>query len=128
MIAKYARIRDYKGVGVDPHLTLGKHYIVLGLTFKSNSVEYPSQIHILSDSEPFPSLWDLRHFDIVDPRLPDNWVLREFENFRAVGGCHELCPAAFVGAFWDLFHDGDSLAENKFQQVLSQLRLFHGFA
>lgn len=118
MIVRYARARAYQGKGKDPHLTLGNEYIVLGILFRSEDRSH--EITIRSDSEGVPSLWDIGLFDVIDPDLPNGWVLLDLGS-----GYYRLAPKEFAGDFWGRFHDGDPDAEKLFEQVVGKLKAFH---
>ena len=114
----YARSRGYKGEGVDPHFTLGKTYIVLGVSFRPEG--RPAMISIQRDSDNTPTMAELQYFDIVEPAIPGNWGV-----FNLGDGRYVIEPQEFRGDFWDRFHDADSEAEKTFQQVISRLEEFH---
>lgn len=123
MIVKYARERIYVGEGKDPHFSLGSTYMVFGMTFCLGQENKPAKITLLSDMEKYPGAWDFCHFDIVDDRLPSDWVFCNLET----RGIYRLCPLKFTGNFWDHFHDGDETAEKTFNEVSDELVNFHGF-
>lgn len=118
MIVRYARARGYQGDGKDPHLTLGKEYLALGVTFRSDT--YPVQVSIQRDSDGTPVLCDLKFFDVVDPGLPDGWGI-----FSSSPGYYSVEPSEFRGDFWDRFHDGEPDAEKLFTQVVDKVKAFH---
>jgi hypothetical protein len=102
MIVKYSRLRIYKGAGDDPHLTIGKNYIVFALTIRSNSAEYPELAAVQSDGAlrgDGPALFPLSLFDFVDERIPPYWVLHPFQHFGATLGHYDLCPRELAGSF-----------------------------
>ena len=71
MIVKYVRERGYVGEGKDPHLTLGNEYIVLTLDYHMTD---GFQFSLLSDSEDDPGVWKAAFFDIVDTRVPEDFI------------------------------------------------------
>ncbi|MCZ2497469.1 hypothetical protein GN316_11930 [Xylophilus sp. Kf1] len=93
------------------------------MTFRLNLQANLSTVTILSDMEDYPGAWDFNHFDIVDNRLPSDWVFCSLESF----GLYRLCPQKFTGNFWDNFHDGDKAAEQAFNEVRKDLMDFHRF-
>jgi hypothetical protein len=121
MIVCYTRERGYKGSGVDRSLTLGKKYIVFGIDFRPNSLEYPTKLGLISDSDGTPCLFELNFFDVVNEEIPPDWVFTHLGD-----GYYRLCPKEFTGDFWDRFHDADTLAEEEFQEVRKKLEKFYG--
>lgn len=119
MIVKYVRERGYEGRGVDPYLTLGRNYTVVDLTFKPHDSTYYVTLGD-EDDEESGGVWDLKFFDIVDGRLPDGWVVTQF-NHGIIG----ISPQEFLGDFWELYHDGDEEAEQVFADVLAKIKAFH---
>jgi hypothetical protein len=131
MIVSYVRERGYKGEGSDPLLTIGKLYVVLGVMFRP--APYSMQVCVRTNSDtgdhtdgrPYsnggPGLFDMSSFDIVDSRIPSEWLMVDHG-----GGYYGLCPSEFGGDFWDRFHDSDSRAESEFESVLKKLDAYHG--
>jgi hypothetical protein len=115
MIVKYARERGYEGEGKDPHLTLGKEYVVIGINFRPG--EKP-EISILSDNDDGPGLESIEFFDIIDAAIPPNYGFYVFKSFSRLG------PLEFQGDFWDKYHDGDKEAETLFLKVFERIKKF----
>ena len=122
---RYVHKRDRKSEDKDPSLTLGKTYLVFGVTFRPNSLQQPTLVSILRDSDETPALFEIQFFDIVNEHLPDNWIFYPFKHFGVSPGYYELSPKEFTGDFWDRFHDSDEQAEKIFQQVKKKLEQFH---
>lgn len=120
MIVRYIKERGYKGEGKDPHLTLSKIYIVHGISFRPDSLNYPKHLYLLSDTEKDSGLWDIQFFEFVDERVPPNWLFRDQGN-----GYYCLEPQEFAGDFWDKFHDSDPASEAIFETVMEKLNQFH---
>lgn len=120
MIVSYVRERGYVGDGKDPNVTIGKKYLVFGIYLRPNSQEYPSLVTVLRDSDDYPVQFELKYFDIVDERLPENWVFADLGN-----AYYRLCSQEFLGDFWERFHDTDEQAERTFQEVKEKLERFH---
>lgn len=120
MMIRYVRERGYKGDGRDPHLTLGKDYLAVLLTFRPNSAEYPALVSVVTDGSDQSSMFELNCFDVVDGRVPPDWI---FQN--PVSGWFSLLPKEFTGNFLDLLHDGNEDAEKIFQEVYQKLQAFH---
>lgn len=116
MIVCYTKERGYKGLYKDPHMTLGKKYIVFGILIRPNSLQYPTQITLLSDSDQTPCQFELNCFDMVDEAIPKDWVFTHLGS-----GYYRLCPKEFIGDFWDRFHEADKSAEKTFQVVYKRL-------
>ena len=122
MIVRYSKERGYQGEGKDPNITLGRSYLVLGITFRPDG--YSNLITIQSDSSGTPSLFDLDCFEVLDAALPSGWCF--FELGR--GRYYRLEPKEFGGEFWDIFNDtDDENAEQVFAEVVRKLRAFHGW-
>lgn len=117
MIVRYVRERGYKGEGKDPSVTIGRDYIALGVTFRSDN--YLDEVSLRRDSDGTPVLFELKYFDIIDGRIPYDWMLMPI----SVG--HSLEPKEFFGDFWDLYHDGDEEADKLFEFVVKKTEGFH---
>lgn len=120
MIVKYKGGRGYVGA-VDPYFTVGKEYIALGMSFRTDGRE--STVSILCDEDRSPVLIELAFFDIVDSSIPPNWAVIPFE---AVG--YGLRPTEFGGDFWDRFYDGDLRAGSVLSEVVRRAEKFHGWS
>lgn len=130
MIVRYTRERGYKGLGTDPILTVGCDYIVLGILFRP--CPDTSQVCILtnkdigdhSDGMPFsdggPGVFDMNLFDVVDPRVPLEWLFVDVGN-----GYYRLEPDEFAGDFWNRYNDADQGAETTFERIVGKLDAFH---
>lgn len=130
MMIRYARERGYKGEGRDPHVTLGRAYVVLGVVFRP--APYATQVCICTDADtkspphgqPYsdggPALFDMNFFDIVDPRIPAGWSMMDHGR-----GYYRLNPDEFGSDFWDRYHDADPDAEATFESVVGKLYAFH---
>lgn len=124
MIVKYVRERGYKGEDEDPHFTLGKDYIVLGIMYNAHFKSHT--IHLPTDSDGDPVVLELECFDFIDESVPEGWVFRKLEN-----GYLDLEPQEFSGDFWEDFHEGDEDKEGGealkvFQNVVNKIYAFHG--
>lgn len=130
MIVRYTRERGYKGLGHDPLLTIGRLYLVLGIVLRPHP--YSMQVCILtdadegdhSDGKPYsdggPGLFDMNVFDIADSQMPSDWLMLDHGQ-----GYYGLGPNEFGGDFWDRFNDGDTEAEEIFEQVVAKIKAFH---
>jgi hypothetical protein len=130
MMVRYVRERGYKGGGRDPLLTIGKTYPVLGIVFRP--APYAAQVCICTDTDaedhstgrPYsdggPGLFDLNLFDVVDSRVPPDWLMSDHGR-----GYYRLDPREFAGDFWDRFHDASPEAEKTFEQIIERLKVFH---
>lgn len=130
MIVRYVRERGYKGNGRDPLLTIGKVYTVLDIWFRP--APYIAQVCVCTDSDteghpmgvPYsdgvPGSFDMNLFDIVDSRVPPDWLMSDY-------GCgyYKLEPNEFTGDFWDRYHDADPDAERVYKQLVKRLEAFH---
>ena len=125
MMIRYARKRDRKFEEKDTSLTLGKTYLVFGVTLRPDSLHRPTLVSILRDSDKTPVQFELQYFDIIDASLPGNWVFYPFKHFGVSPGYYELGPKEFTEDFWDQFHNADEQAEKIFRQVKKKLELFH---
>lgn len=130
MIIRYVRERGYKGGSHDPLLMIGKAYLVLGIVFRP--VPYSVQVCVCTDTdtqnhsvgEPYsgggPGVFDMSFFDVVDSRVPPDWLMLDHGR-----GYYRLDPNEFVGDFWDRFHEADPAAERTFRRVMDRLEVFH---
>lgn len=71
---------------VDPYLTFGRIYTVLGIQFDMELYSSPQHdlaqrilFIIVSDSREFPSWWPASLFEVSDPRLSRHWVWGQTE-------------------------------------------------
>lgn len=118
MKLRYARPRDYKGLGDDPSFTLGKTYVALGILFQPEG--RPAMVTVQRDSDSTPVLVELQYFDVVAPAVPNDW------NFLDLGGeRYSIEPREFGGDFWDRFHDANPEAEKTFEQIIERLKILH---
>lgn len=144
MIVKYKRARENKGFGKekDTCLTLEKDYLVLGIAFMPlqgspirinddgsiTPLDNRMLVRILSDDDSYPIMEELKYFDIINDRIPENWTFR-----LTINGYHEIAPQALGGNFWEEYEDrfvddnGDR-EENEATEVLDDvLRILHQF-
>jgi hypothetical protein len=118
MIVKYLGKYDNFEQQENIHLKIGSEYFIVNLDisfYKQRTV-----IGICSDADGVPRLWDLQLFEVVDARIPNDWVFLHSEN-----NYFFLQPQEFQEDFWDNFHDGDEQAEKIFAQVMEKIRQFH---
>ena len=137
MIVKYVRERGYEGEGKDPYLTLGNEYIVFQISYHTTGGFHFS---LPCDSEDDPIFLEASFFDIVDARVPEDFIFKFSE-----GGYACLQPKEFGGDFWDLYHDnnsgeetvadvvksilnnGDKEVYKTFAGVVERIKQFHGW-
>lgn len=125
MILKYMRKRNEKlSDDEDPFYTLEKEYLVLGVSFNSSGKEWMDhEVITLGDDIPAGAGGaPLKCFDIVDPRIPSNWII-EYGDFY---NSYYLYPQEFQGDFWERYHDSDPEAERLFKEVYRDIQHFHG--
>jgi hypothetical protein len=141
MIIRYAKERAYDLCKEDESLTLGKGYIVLGITLEqgihADGSRRKSYVTIQRDSDGYPCCFDIEFFDVIDPAIPDGWIFSRLSN-----GAYSLGPQEFEGNFWEKFHEGepneiekmlkkhrgeeDIDAQTIFKEVVKKIQDFHG--
>lgn len=119
MIVKYVQDRLNQTVGKDCFFTMGKNYIVLEVFY---SMDNKLNIVVHDDNELSAGVIELKYFNIIDNRIPPNWVC---ELSRA--GYYNIYPQEFYIDFWDDFHDGNPEAEKIFAEVYQKIKAFHDF-
>ncbi|MGE4399432.1 MAG: hypothetical protein AB7D29_07915 [Campylobacterales bacterium] len=120
MIVKYVneRERPVKD-GQDPYLRIGQNYIVFSFIFKQTS----SYVVLLTDASYGEELyeWDAKLFDIVDDRIPQDWVLNKIAE-----GEYSIHPKEFMDGFPSKFNDEkDELTKVLFKIIYEKLKKFH---
>jgi hypothetical protein len=118
MILMYARTHGY-AVASDTHLVIGNHYLVLGITLRP--YPFPHEVTIISDIDGMPRIRNMALFDLVDPRVPDAWVLHDLGR-----GFFRLEPCEFERDFWSRFHNRHPQASEIYGVVTEKIRAFHG--
>ena len=118
MIIRHTRKREDREE--DTHLTLNKDYIVISVLYTPSS---GTEFTIETDGDNYPALFSSKYFDLIDARLPPNFMYKFYEN-----GITQLRPLAFDGNFWERFHDGDPEAEKVFEETVRKIKAFHNFA
>ena len=120
MIVKYSHERGYKGAEKDPIISLGEQYLVFGIFFRPNSLEYPPLVIIQTDPKQNLAMFELSLFDMIVEIIPIDWVFHDLGD-----GYFRLSPKEFLGDFFDQFNDGEEGAEKAFQEVHAKLKQFH---
>ena len=73
MIVRY--VKECQGEKMDMDLTLGKEYLVLAIRlereFYLGAEQREPYIGVQRESDGYPSLFNLKFFDIVDSRIPE---------------------------------------------------------
>lgn len=100
-------------------LTVGFSFLVFSIKFDSGG--YSHNICMRDPQEGYPVVYDLSHFDIIDPRIPSDWMCK-----KVTENGYDLSHREFTGDFWVDFHDGDKVAEETFLDVLKEIVYFHG--
>lgn len=118
MIVRYARARGYKGQGDDPHFTLEKDYLALGVHWRPGG--RPAMVIIQSDSDGAPTMLELQYFDVIDPAIPKDWGF-----FGSTNGYYNLIPQAFDSDVLERYHDDDVEARGVFTRVVAEIQAFH---
>jgi len=91
----------------------GNNYTVLAI--ESGGRGRP-EYRIATEIQGTPALFDARLFDIVDARLPSNWIA------TAHGEHLEFQPAAWTTAgFWERFFDGDEDARRIYHEEIEKI-------
>ena len=74
------------------------------------------EYRVAAEIQGTPALFDARLFEIVDGRLPPNWMA------TADGERLEFQPAAWAGAgFWERFFDGDPDASRAYHEEVDKI-------
>ncbi|MDB5822971.1 MAG: hypothetical protein JWR21_1675 [Herminiimonas sp.] len=120
MILRYARTHGY-AVATDTHLIIGNHYAVLGITLRP--YPFPHEVTVIGDVDGLPRIRGMALFDLVDPRVPDGWVLNDLGR-----GFFRLEPYEFERDFWSRFHNRHPGALEIYAAVTGKIRDFHGVA
>lgn len=118
MILRYARNHGY-AVASDTHLTIGNNYPVLGITLRP--YPFPHEVTVIGDSDGLPRIRGMALFDLVDPRIPDGWVLHDLGR-----GFFRLEPGEFERDFWSRFHTCNARAVETYAATTEKIRAFHG--
>lgn len=117
MIVKYVK-DTYAGKQKNIHLKLNSNYVVVNINF--SFYNQATTIGLCSISDGIPRLWDLGFFEIVNARIPADWVFSVFRNEY-----FSLEPQEFYDDFWEDFHDGKEEAEKIFENVFKKIQQFH---
>lgn len=120
MIFCHTKRRDYFSDGIDPSLSLGKNYIVLMFSLKTNLKMHPTMICVARDSDHQPIMVDACYFNMINGEIPPNWILEMHDS-----GAQTLCPIEFAGNFFEKFNDGGNKEEKIFAEVFDKLRSHH---
>lgn len=94
--------------GTQPRLTIGQTYQVLGLSDQS--------FRIINNAKE-PMLYARQCFEIVDPKIPQDWIRRDYDDGEyhiAPGPCSEP-------GFYEDFFDGDPRSIKIFREVFKDL-------
>ena len=92
-----------------PTLTIEKHYLVIGIE---------GDYYRIVDDVGDPVLFNKNLFEIVDPEIPDNWVVEYDE-----GGDVFMCPPELSEEYiYEDYFDGVAHAVEKFENY----RIRHG--
>ena len=97
-------------------------YNVFGIDFFLEKTNQEIMISIYSDIHDSPVLEQFKNFEIVDSRIPSDWIFRKSKYINTFF----IQPKEFSSDFWDKYHDGDPEAEKIFQEVERKIKLFHG--
>ncbi len=94
------------------HITVGKEYIVLALTFD----EHTCFVQIVSDYEHLIHV-PIILFDVTDERISSYWIYRKLDD-----NCFALWPSSFFKEFYndDLFEEVDEIVKD-FSIVRAQI-------
>ena len=119
MIIKYANF--VKTSSQASHLIKGKKYFVLKISFNSKNIKYCVRSKN-PDYDPIPV--ESECFEVIDPHLPEGWVVNHHEN-----GHISMQPAEFAGDFWEQYYEGDEAQGLKtaylFEETYQKIRKFH---
>lgn len=98
---------------IDKWLSIGQHYIVLGIFGRRNEVLY----RVFSGDDLGPALHPSGLFDVILPSLPGEWVFRTLKDKE-----WELTPLVWSASdFWTRYFDGDVAARTIFGSVRRQM-------
>ena len=92
-------------------LTLGEEYLVVGVSDASFRVV---------NERLEPILYPRACFVVVDERIPEDWVRRDYEG----GEYHISPPEVAEPGFYEDYFDGRTTAIKTFEEVLSRLAEF----
>lgn len=102
-----------KKVLSSPWFTLDKVYTVLSLFIDS---DHCIKLRLLADQSPAGIISSLDEFELVDKRIPPNWVINYNEKIL------ELQPARWAEPkFWANYFDGVPEAERIFEEELKTI-------
>jgi len=83
--------------------------------------EIPSRYRHFEHTHLQYARWDLSRVDLVDPRIPDGWVLHDLGR-----GFFRLEPGEFERDFWSRFHTCNAKAVETYAVATEKIRKFHG--
>jgi len=84
-------------------ITIGKIYLVLEMDFRPDGLVY----RLTPDNTSTPPLFEAYFFEVVDGRLPPNWIGSTKYKFLSI------CPSSWLyDGFWeDYFNDQEEAVE-----------------
>lgn len=92
-----------------PWLTVGKEYYVLSIYIRLTK-EIVFQL-IGDDVSNAPVVFDWKQFDIIDDKLPNNWVVSVDQEFNEI----KFTPRKWLrDRFWDDYFNGEQSAIDDF--------------
>jgi hypothetical protein len=94
------------------HLARGSHYLVFGI--EGCDTLYYRLVNDMGE----PVLYEQRLFKVVDARLPESWVRRDY----GAGEYYIDPPEATARGFYEDWHDGDAQARAAFGEVWRKLQ------
>jgi hypothetical protein len=99
-------------------LLMSHDHLVLGICFYEES----KYMNIIDPRDNEPGAWDFSCFEVIDPRIPDGWIIEKRLEDRYV-----LYPETFAKEnFWDDYYSGYAWAREAFEEVVRGLYKFHG--
>ena len=99
-------------------LLMSHDHLVIGISFR----EEVTNVSIIDPSDHEPVSWDLSCFEIIDPRIPPDWIMERYYETRYL-----LFPEAYNKEnFWDDYYSGYAWAREAFEEVVRGLYKFHG--
>lgn len=101
MLVKIKNLKDFHDHNLKKFLTVGKIYPVIGMRVSNFNQNYQEEASIIPDNCFNPTPFDLNLFDIVDDKVPNNWVLSKYMDELY------LSPKEFKGAIWWKLHEED---------------------
>jgi hypothetical protein len=115
---------DLGGMSNPYGLTLGKTYVVLGLTFpRETSLLGTNGAITYTENDSYVLQAPLVLFDVIDARISSKWIL----GHNQLGDVCLWPPSFFAEFYHDRLSDGDPELVEDFQRVYAELVAESGF-